>query len=294
MYLTAEKIEIRTFLKINSFFFQAASLDRLVIPAKFYESSGLALSGNGNGFTLVGESGQASAMSQRLKVTASLFDMLSDHSSVDHPLCEECTDTMLQYLDQQLDQAEQDSQQYQDFLASLSNETEESSNLGQLQVELDGLKLEEQELVEELETLKQENEKIDRELEVESRARERLEEEEEQYWRQYSLHKQQLLLAEDEYRSLDCQLRYNQSQLDKLKKTNVFNATFHIWHSGHFGTINGFRLGRLPSIPVDWNELNTAWGQTVLLLHSLVKRIKLQLQRYQLGERRAKINIWPD
>ena len=88
--------------------------------------------------------------------------------------------------------------------------------------------------------------------------------------------------------------RYNQSQLDKLKKTNVFNATFHIWHSGHFGTINGFRLGRLPSIPVEWNELNTAWGQTVLLLHSLVKRIKLQLQRYQLGERRAKINIWPD
>ena len=62
----------------------------------------------------------------------------------------------------------------------------------------------------------------------------------------------------------------------------MFNATFHIWHSGHFGTINGFRLGRLPSIPVDWNELNTAWGQTVLLLHSLVKRINLQLQRYKL------------
>ena len=277
------KLKSGHFLKINFSSFQAASLDRLVIPAKFYESSGLALSGNGNGFTLVGESGQASAMSQRLKVTASLFDMLSDNSSVDHPLCEECTDTMLQYLDQQLDQAELDSQQYQEFLTSLSNETEDSSNLGQLQVELDSLKLEEQELVQELETLKQENEKIDSELETQSLGRARLEEQEEQYWRQYSLHKQQLLLAEDEYRSLDCQLRYNQSQLDKLKKTNVFNATFHIWHSGHFGTINGFRLGRLPSIPVDWNELNTAWGQTVLLLHSLVKRIKLQLQRYQLG-----------
>ena len=250
--------------------------------------------GNGNGFTLVGESGQASAMSQRLKVRASLFDMLSDNSSVDHPLCEECTDTMLQSLEQQLDQAEQDSQQYQEYLTSLSNETEESSNLASLQLELDSLKLEEEQLVQELETLKLENDKIDEELDVEARSRESLEEQEEKYWRQYSLHKQQLLLAEDEYRSLDCQLRYNQSQLDKLKKTNVFNATFHIWHSGHFGTINGFRLGRLPSIPVDWNELNTAWGQTVLLLHSLVKRIKLQLQRYQLGERRAKINIWPD
>ena len=43
------------------------------------------------------------------------------------------------------------------------------------------------------------------------------------------------------HRSRDCQLRHNQDQLNKLKKTNVFIATFHIWHSGHFGTINGFR-----------------------------------------------------
>ena len=39
--------------------------------------------------------------------------MLSNNSSVDHPLCEECTDTLLQRLEQQLEQAEQDSQQYQ-------------------------------------------------------------------------------------------------------------------------------------------------------------------------------------
>ena len=32
-----------------------------------------------------------------------------------------------------------------------------------------------------------------------------------------------------------------QAQIDKLKKMNVFNATFHIWHVGHFATINGFR-----------------------------------------------------
>ena len=63
----------------------------------------------------------------------------------------------------------------------------------------------------------------------------------------------------------------------------MFNAAFHIWHSGHFGTINGFRLGRLPSVPVDWNELNTAWGQTVLLLHSLARNIQLQFVRFVPG-----------
>ena len=29
--------------------------------------------------------------------------------------------------------------------------------------------------------------------------------------------------------SVDSQLKYAKTQLDKLKKTNVFNATFHIW-----------------------------------------------------------------
>ena len=33
--------------------------------------------------------------------------MLSDNSEVDHPLCEECTDTLLQSMEQQLELAEQ-------------------------------------------------------------------------------------------------------------------------------------------------------------------------------------------
>eukprot|EP00959_Pyramimonas_sp_CCMP1952_P076087 1590125-Pyramimonas_sp.AAC.1 len=35
-----------------------------------------------------------------------------------------------------------------------------------------------------------------------------------------------------------------------LRRTSVYNDAFHIWHSGPFGTINNFRLGRLPSAPV--------------------------------------------
>ena len=41
------------------------------------------------------------------QVTSELFDMLSDNSEVDHPLCEECTDTLLQSMEQQLELAEQ-------------------------------------------------------------------------------------------------------------------------------------------------------------------------------------------
>ena len=39
-------------------------------------------------------------------------------------------------------------------------------------------------------------------------------------------------------------------QLAALQETNVLNDAFHIWHDNEFGTINSFRLGRLPRIHV--------------------------------------------
>lgn len=49
------------------------------------------------------------------------------------------------------------------------------------------------------------------------------------YQKEYSEFKRQQLDLDDELKSVDNQMRYAQMQLDKLKKTNVFNATFHIW-----------------------------------------------------------------
>ncbi|MCI4383866.1 hypothetical protein PGIGA_G00031630 [Pangasianodon gigas] len=171
-----------------------------------------------NSFTLIGEASDGGTMenlSRRLKVTSDLFDIMSGQSDVDHPLCEECTDTLLDHLDTQLNITENECQNYK-------------------------------------------------------------------YQKEYCEFKRQQLELDDELKSVDNQMRYCQAQLDRLKKTNVFNATFHIWHSGQFGTINNFRLGRLPSVPVEWNEINSAWGQTVLLLHALANKMGLRFQRYRL------------
>jgi len=59
-----------------------------------------------------------------------------------------------------------------------------------------------------------------------------------------------------------------------MKSTNVFDDAFHIYNDGHFGTINGLRLGRLTSVDVGWEEINAALGQCVLLLDVLTKRVK--------------------
>ena len=63
-------------------------------------------------------------------------------------------------------------------------------------------------------------------------------------------------------------------RLSRIKSAGVFNDAFFIWHYGPFGTINGFRLGRLPQLsrPVDWSEINAAWGQAALLLSTVASK----------------------
>ena len=51
----------------------------------------------------------------------------------------------------------------------------------------------------------------------------------------------------------------------------MLNEVFHINCDGVFGLISGFRLGRTSAQPVEWDEINAAWGQAVLLLHTLAQ-----------------------
>ncbi|XP_063231200.1 beclin-1-like protein isoform X2 [Bacillus rossius redtenbacheri] len=230
---------------------------------------------------LVGDDGEQESLSHRMRVTASLFDILSNNSDIDHPLCDECTDTLLSLMDQQLKLTEDDLNDYSMFLKRLEAE-DKDENLDLLEKELQDLQSEEARLMRELASLKEQEVATENAIAEQEREKERLDSEEERYWREYTQHRWELTLTEDESKSLECQLHYAQAQLDKLKKTNVFNATFHIWHSGHFGTINNFRLGRLPSVPVDWSEINAAWGQTTLLLTALARKMNLTFERFRL------------
>jgi beclin 1 len=143
------------------------------------------------------------------------------------------------------------------------------------------LKTQEQELPKQIEEVDEESKSVELQLEqskqlTEIDAREAL------YWKEYNNLKLEFFTQEDSLQSLSNQIRYRNYHLDTLKKTNLLNITFHIWHCGHFGTINGFRLGRLPTVPVEWNEINAAFGQSALLLHCLAKKINLTFERYRL------------
>ncbi|MFT7814714.1 beclin-1 isoform X1 [Arapaima gigas] len=236
-----------------------------------------------NSFTLIGEASDGGTMenlSRRLKVTSDLFDIMSGQTDVDHPLCEECTDTLLDHLDTQLNITENECQNYKKCLELLSQLREEEEDT--LLAELRQLKEEEESLIQQLEAIEGQREAVAKDLAQSRKHTQQLDGEELQHQKEYSEFKRQQLELDDELKSADNQMRYAQIQLDRLKKTNVFNATFHIWHSGQFGTINNFRLGRLPSVPVEWHEINAAWGQTVLLLHALANKMGLRFERYRL------------
>lgn len=239
----------------------------------------------GNGFLLVEDNMEDSSREIQFnhirQVNAQLFDIMTDQSDVDYPICEECTDNLLDQMERQLDLAEDECKDYKKYLEQLTTD-ENEEDLVQLDAELRTLELRERQLLEQIEQVERERSSIQEERNNYAEELERLQVEEERYLREQSDLKRQLLLCADDQVSVDTQLRYAHAQMEKLHKTNVFNATFHIWHEGHFGTINNFRLGRLPNVPVEWSEINVAWGQTVLLLHSLARKVNLTFERYRL------------
>ena len=67
------------------------------------------------------------------------------------------------------------------------------------------------------------------------------------------------------------QMEHSAAHLKRLQQTHVYDEVFPIWHDGPFGTIGGFRLGRTSETPVEWDEINAAWGQTVLMLKTMAQ-----------------------
>ncbi len=52
-------------------------------------------------------------------MAAGLFDIISGNTEINHPLCEECTDTLLDVMDQHLRMIEDDCHHYKLYLEKL-------------------------------------------------------------------------------------------------------------------------------------------------------------------------------
>ena len=220
---------------------------------------------------------------KQIQIATETFKMLSAHSDIDHPLCAECPEVVLDIYDQEIMEMDKAKHHYDQMGHQLQQEVESyQAEMTSLDAELEELRRTEQELKARLKKTEDQRKKIAAEKKEQDKREEKLKEEEQVYWQDFNQHQHKMLQFKDEQMSAQYQLHYTTEQLNRLKKTNVLNSTFHIWHNGHFGTINGLRLGRLQTVPVEWTEINAAWGQTVFLLSTLARFTGVEFERFRL------------
>lgn len=222
-------------------------------------------------------------LSHQIESTTRLFEILSSHSDIDHPICTECTELLLSQLQNRLSASTQERDAYISFLKTLNNTIPTPGEVSKALSSLAATKVTEARNFAELVALEKEKAALDSEiatLEAESLT---LDGEEQAFWRSRNAFALTLSSFQNERDALNAAYDHDAQQLERLQRTNVYNDTFCIGHDGFFGTINGLRLGRLPPPQnVDWSEINAAWGTAALLLATVAEKLGFAFRGYRI------------
>lgn len=206
-----------------------------------------------------------------INVLKRAFDIATSQTQVEQPLCLECMRILSDKLDKEVEDANRDIKAYEACLQR--SELEVYNVLTEADFLREKLKIEEEErrLKTAIEEAERQCSEVKAEmLELESKSKV-FKELEERYWHEFNDFQFQLTSHQEERDAILAKIEVSQAHLELLKRTNVLNDAFFIWHDGEFGTINNFRLGRLSKILVEWDEINAAWGQACLLLHTMAQ-----------------------
>ncbi|CAI5943562.1 unnamed protein product [Closterium sp. NIES-64] len=225
-----------------------------------------------------------------------VFDLVALRTKVEMPLCCHCAHHVCREIDAQVREAEEEIAAYeaalQSILASapspsaaahhpfsvnhaspLFAPTAAGAPMGEdaFRHHMAEVEEEERRLQQEAEELEQQRAQLRAQLgEVEAEQAE-LDAAVERYWHEFNEFQYQVSVHQEARDGLLASIEVAAAQSDALRRSFVLNDAFHIWHDGDFGTINNLRLGRLPSVPVEWEELNAAWGQACHLLFTLAR-----------------------
>ena len=226
-----------------------------------------------------GDDGQ---VSDQLERTTRLFEIISARSDIDHPVCVECADMLVEGMQKRLVTVTKERDAYVSFLRDLGTSLPTDEETEAARQSLKETVEAEEASFEELVTLEKEKAALDEEiagLEEESRQ---LDKEEEEFWRDRNAFALTLGEFQNERDAMNMRYEHDARQLERLQRTNVYNDAFCIGHDGYFGTINGLRLGRMANSSVEWPEINAAWGQTTLLLATIAEKLRFQFRGYRL------------
>ncbi|KAF8762426.1 hypothetical protein HU200_009386 [Digitaria exilis] len=215
--------------------------------------------------------GNNSGFHSSVTVLKRAFEIASSQTQVEQPLCLECMRVLSDKMDKEIEDVNADIKAYEACLQRL--EQEPCNILSETDFQKEKQKIEEEEkklkaAIEEAEKLYSEVSSEMKDLEIKSKQFVELEE---RYWHEFNSFQFQLTSHQEERDAVFAKIEVSQVHLELLKRTSVLNDAFYISHDGVIGTINNFRLGRLSNVEVDWDEINAAWGQAALLLHTMAQ-----------------------
>ncbi|KAI1174051.1 autophagy protein Apg6-domain-containing protein [Nemania sp. FL0916] len=210
-----------------------------------------------------------------------LFEILSARSDIDHPVCVECTQMLVDGLQKRLEAGVRERDAYASYLKQLQADVPSEEDMAESKRLLAQAKVEEEESMKELLKLEKEKATLDEEIRALEEESKKLDLEEEQFWRERNTFASRLTEFQNERDSINSKFDHDSQLLTKLQRANVYNDTFSIHHDGNFATINGLRLGKLSSKPVDWPEINAAWGQALLLVVTVANKLDYKFDGYE-------------
>lgn len=226
---------------------------------------------------------QENLLSYKMETAARLFEILSSRSDIDHPICVECTDILVDGMQKRLAAATRERDAYIEFLRQANADIPTDEEVAAAERELREANQREEAALDELQRLEREKNAMDEEiltLEEESR---KLDEEEEVFWAERNAFNTKLTDFQNERDRIHAKYEHDTRQLQRLQRTNVFNDAFQISHDGSFATINNLRLGRSTgSKSVEWAEINAALGQCCLLLATIAEKLAFSFSGYEL------------
>jgi beclin 1 len=190
------------------------------------------------------------ALSLQVRRSEHLFEILSARTDIDYPMCDECSELLMEGFSKRLVNATRERDAFVDFLKKVKEEVPTAAEQEAQEKELRALEAEEEAALKELMGLEKERAEVEEEIHrLEEESRE-LDLEEEEFWRDRNAFTLQLEDFQNQRDGVNLQYDHDSKQLEKLQRTNVYNDSFNIGHDGYFGTINALRLGRLPNQPV--------------------------------------------
>ncbi|WFD32108.1 Vacuolar protein sorting-associated protein atg6 [Malassezia sp. CBS 17886] len=276
-------------------------------------------------------SGDTSAHDQHMPAAqpahcAALFSALSTPARpgldtaptpIDHPLCDACTQVLLECMASDIANARQE----RDTLRLLETElaraaladgdeekaTEDKARWQREQNgilrEIEEIRAERERMEGEVQQLDAEETALDGELQALQDEETALAGEEETFWREYNAQATELSELQSEEARLSAQLEHDRAVLAQLEGCNAYRDVFHITQDGYgTPTINGLRLGRLGGFSgsarngeqVEWPEINAAWGQAALLVTVLARKMHVSFSTVveRLGPEKAVYELY--